>query len=62
MTGASFTAFLEERESIEKLEGWQMNSSSFFVDGRPSTAEAPPIDKIRSFSKMAVTCEPLMGF
>ena len=29
---------------------------------RPSPAEAPPIGKIRLFSKMAVTFEPLMGF
>ena len=32
------------------------------VDRRPSTAEAPPIGKIRPFSKMAVTFEPLMQF
>ena len=32
------------------------------VDRRPSTAEAPPIGKIHSFSKMAVTFEPLIGF
>ena len=28
----------------------------------PPPAEAPPIGKIRPFSKMAVTFEPLMGF
>ena len=27
-----------------------------------SPGEAPPIGKIHTFSKMAVTCEPLMGF
>ena len=32
------------------------------VDRRPSTAETPPIGKIRHVSKMAVTFEPLMGF
>ena len=32
------------------------------VDRRPSTAEAPPIGKIRHFSQTAVTFEPLMGF
>ena len=30
------------------------------VDNRPSTAEAPPIDKIHPFSKIAVTPEPVM--
>ena len=32
------------------------------LQGTPSPAEAPPIGKIRPFSKMAVTFEPLMGF
>ena len=32
------------------------------VDRRPSNAEAPPIGKINPFSKMTVTCVPLMGF
>ena len=29
---------------------------------RPFTAEALPIGKIHSFSKLSVTCEPLMRF
>ena len=29
---------------------------------KPNADEAPPIGKIRPFSKMAVTFEPLMGF
>ena len=32
------------------------------VNRRPSTAEAPPIGKIRPFSELAVTFEPLMEF
>ena len=30
------------------------------IDCRPSTAEAPPIGKIRPFSKITVTLEPVM--
>ena len=32
------------------------------VDNRPSTAEAPPIGKIHTFSNIAVTLEPVMLF
>ena len=32
------------------------------VDNRPFTAEAPPINKIHPFSKIAVTLEPVMHF
>ena len=32
------------------------------LQGRPSPAEAPPIDKTHPFSKIAVTFEPLRGF
>ena len=32
------------------------------IDNRPSTAEAPPIGKIHSFSKISVTLDTVMQF
>ena len=51
-----YQLFISNYSEHEKLDGVRL------VDNRPSTAEAPPIGKIHSFSKIAVTLEPLMGF
>jgi len=49
-------AFCDSRYVFMKLDGVGP------IDNRPSTAEAPPIGKIHSFSKIAVILDTVMRF